>query len=251
MKQGNPETPGVVVGGVITTLACLGFLVVLLADVLALGIDKMNGGYALMLLGVFFAIMGGVVTWVYAWRAAVWKRIMSGEGRLAHWVYAARRYEQEQEKVYRREKSEKSALFVITTVLIVVIGGVVFMPAYINEDIRSPWVFMGYLGIIPLIAFFAYVLPWLNYRARSRRPMEAIIAKDGLVLFGDFHPFRGVLQALVGVELKEGAKGETEVVFSIRYLSRVGWFGYTVYTVGVPVPEGELGAARGIVEALN
>jgi drug/metabolite transporter (DMT)-like permease len=149
MNLSNPETTGVVVGGMITALACLGLLVLLLADTLALEIDMMNGGYALMLLAVFFAITGGVVTWVYAWRAGRLRRILGGEGRLAHWTYPARRYEQQQEKIYRREKSEKGGLFVITTILLVVIGGVVFVPAYISEDIRSPWVFLVYLGIIP------------------------------------------------------------------------------------------------------
>lgn len=246
MNHRNPEITGVVVGGVITALAVLGLVILFLADALALGIDMMNGGYALMLLAVFFAITGGVVTWVFAWRAAILSRILGGEGCLAHWTYPAARYEQQQQKVYQREKSEKSGLFIITTILIVVIGGTVIVPAYISEDIRSPWVFLGYLGFIPLIAFFAYVQPWLNFRAHRGRPMDAIIACEGLVLFGDFHPFKGVLQSLVGVELKEGK--QAEIVFSIRYLSRLGWFSYPVYTVGVLVPEGELEAARKIVE---
>lgn len=60
MNRRNPETTGVMVGGVITAAAGLGFVVLLLADVLALGIDMMNGGYARMLLALFFAITGGV-----------------------------------------------------------------------------------------------------------------------------------------------------------------------------------------------
>jgi hypothetical protein len=234
----NLKITGVVVGGVITGLACLGFAILLLAE----GIDRMNGGYALMLFAVFFAITGGVTTWLYAWRAAILKRILGGEGRLGRWTYPARQYEQEQEMIYRREKSEKSGLFTITTILLVAIGGCVFMPAYLNGDIRSPWVFLGYLGIILLIAFFAFGLPWLNYRSRRRRPMEAIIGREGLVLYGGFHPFKGALQSLVGVELKE-----SEVVFSLRYLSRLSWFSYPVYTVSVPVPEGELETAQKIV----
>jgi hypothetical protein len=249
MNQRNSETTGVLVGVVITALAGVSLLVLLLAGALALEIDMMKVGYGLMLLALFFTITGGVVTGVYARRAARLKRILAGDGRLAHWTYPARRFEQQQEKIYRREVSDKGGLFVITTLLLVIIGGVVFVPSYINGDIRNPWVFLAYLGIIPLIAFFAFALPWLNYRARHGRPAEAIIAREGLVLFGDFHPFKGMLQSLVGVELQEGPPAE--IVFSLRFLSRVGWFSYTVYQVSVPVPEGELAAARRLVDQLE
>ena len=46
--QGNRETTGVIVGGLITGLACLAFVILLLADELALGTDRMSGRYAML-----------------------------------------------------------------------------------------------------------------------------------------------------------------------------------------------------------
>jgi hypothetical protein len=239
-QTANRETTGMLVGGVITGLACLVFVILLLADKLDPGIDRMSSRYA-MLLAIFIAIIGGVVTCVYAWRASCVKRILNGEGRLSHWTYPAWRYEQELEKNYRCEISEKGKLFMITTMVVMVVGGIMFVVAYINEDFHTAWASLGFLGIIPVSAFFAFGLPWLHYRFR-RRPMEVIIAWDGLMFYGDFHPLLSGSQAVKRVELKE-----SEIVFSIRYLIRLSRSYRPVYTVSVPVPEGKLKTADEIV----
>ena len=243
----NPEKKGLVVGLVILFIASVVLLIPVLADqgILPLKVDMMGAGYAIMCFAGFGLLMGVVIAVVYGMRMATLNKILEG-GQLAHWVYGDIQFEQHQEKDYREASANRKVLFIVTSVLILVIGGIIFIPAMISGDIDSPWWLIGFYCLIPVLAFFAFVLPARSYGARHGRPREVYIADAGLYQYGQLHPFRSAISKLVQVKLKEGA--EPALAFTIRTISSVGVFHFEHYTVEAPVPAGQIDTARQIVQ---
>jgi len=240
----NRQRTGIWIG---VGIALMGLVGIVLPPLL--GVDGMNGAYALACLGVFFLIIGLVTALVFAQRARLLGRILAGDGILARWAYSDVQGQQQVESEYQRAAGQNRALFLIMLFWFVLIaGGLIGYDYYRHGDVN--WPFAGsMLGIVLLLGAVAWLAPGLRRRQARRASQEVIISRSGLVLSGAFYTWAGPLNRLTEVSFSEGP-GQPELEFSIR---SANWLGSSSATevVRVPVPAGQLEAARQVVVELS
>ena len=239
----NSEITGRTVG-LVLTLA--GVLLIILPPVA--GIDGFEAGFGLQFLGLFLLVCGLVTAGIFAHRVRRLESMLRGQEVLAHWVYDphVQREQAERELATTRGRNWLmllivAVLLIACTVLFVIIG---FME---GEEDNMPAFVAIMLGVLVVVAFFALVMPTLQYRRALRSGGEAIIAANGLYMSGVLHTWQGPMAGMEGVDLVDDG-GQAWLLFNLRSLDRTGPMGYRRYTVEVPVPPGEEATARRVEE---
>jgi hypothetical protein len=224
--------------GVIITAA--GGLLILLPFLVNL--DMMGGGYALQFAGLFFILIGLVTAGVFSYRAVRLNSIISGKKLLARWIYDQAEVEEEAQRDRQGNKKVNRGLFLVMMgfMLVCIILFTVYGYAS-GEGDSMPWFIGGMVGVLLLLAAFAFGMPYVQYRRAVRSTHEAIIAANGLYVNGTLHTWDAPLAGLDGVSLAEENE-RVRLVFSLRYRTGVG--ATETYTVEVPVPYGQEQAAR-------
>ncbi len=240
MKTGrNSEITGLTVGLV---LAAVGGLLILLPALA--GMDMMGVGYALQFAGLFLLLSGLVTAGIFGQRAARLNSILSGKDLLAHWIYDLAQVEQRAQQDQQETKRENLSLFLVITgfMLACIILFAVYGYAS-GEGDNMPLFIALMVGVLLIVAVFAFGMPHVQYRRTMRSSHEALIAARGLYINGAVHIWNAPLASLDGVSLVEDGE-ETRLVFHLRY--RTGIAATETYTVDVPVPAGEEETARRI-----
>jgi hypothetical protein len=241
----NREKVGLWVGAVI---ALIGLAGIVLPSVL--GVDMMGAGYGLGCLGVFFVIMGLVTLVLYGLRYRTMARILSGDDLLARWTYSEPESRQQVEAEYADTSNRNRVLFLIMLFWFVVIGGAILAVDYAhNGELNGA--FAGImLGCVLLLGFVAWLAPRAKRRQARRATREVIISRLGFVLNDALYTWGSFASTLAGVGLDESPDGPA-LEFAIRYPSRMPLLAYSSQTVRVPVPPGQLAAARLVVRELG
>jgi hypothetical protein len=232
-----------IVGVIIAVAGGLLILLPFLAN-----LDMMRAGYALIVLGFFVVVVGLITAGMFGYRAARLKAMFSGKKLLAHWVYDPIQVEEQAQRDLRETKGRNRILFLIMAGFMV--ACIVLFTAYgylSGEGDSMPGFVRLMLGILLVLAAFAFGMPYLQYRRAMRSSHEAYIATNGLYINGALHTWNAPLAGLDDVSLVEDAEG-VRLVFNLRYRTRVGTTGYETYTVEVPVPRGEEETARRVEE---
>jgi uncharacterized membrane protein len=240
----NRQKTGLWIGVGIVLIGLAGIVVPSL-----MGVDGMSAGYALGCLGLFVVIVGLVTAFVYARRLQALKRILAGEGILAHWTYTEAQGKQQVAAQYKAAAGQNRALFLIMLFWFVLITGVLIAYDHSRSGEVS-WPFAGsMLGVVVLLAVVAWLAPRLQRRQAQRAGQEVIICRGGLILSGAFYTWEGPLNRLGGVSFSEEPV-EPALEFSIRSAS---WLGSSSATevVRVPVPADQLETARQVVVELS
>ncbi len=205
-------------------------------------LDMMSGGYALQFVGLFLTLGGLITAGIFGHRAARLNSIFSGEKMLAHWVYDPTQVEKQAQRDRRETKSANLVrLLVIAGFMLACI---VLFAAYgyaSGQGDSMPWFIGAMVGVLLLLAAFAFGMPYIQYRRAVRSSHEAVIAANGLYVNGALHIWNAPLAALDRVSLVEDG-AEARLVFHLRY--RTGIAAAETYTVEVPVPPGQEETAR-------
>jgi hypothetical protein len=246
----NRERTGVRAGIVI---ALIGVALMIVPSVS--GMNMMNGGYALQFIGLFVGLVGLVVFLVYRPRAAAFKRIVAGDGQLAHWTVAPAQVQQEAAAEMAETYAMNRGLFLITTVLIVVIGVPVLVVPMWGDLVRgsdpiAAVVLLCYFSIIPLLGLFAWGMPRLAYRHALQDGAHVYVTGEGVFFHGAFHTWKTPFAKLLAVRYACDRRPHT-LEFDIRYLTRLGVIHYETTTVRVPVPPGEERQAEKVLGHFN
>lgn len=223
MKQ-NPERKSSIISLVI---AAIGVIVMFLPAIL--GIEGIDGGYAIILLGVVVIITGIVAFIIYTWRANKLDAMLGGKNLLVHWTYSQDEWQRYTERAHEDKKSASRILFYIISGFALATG----IGFFIKDPDSGKYVFLAMLGLIFLMGIIAYVTTMLDYRRNKKNLGEAYIARDGLFLNGVLHTWKGLATRLDTVVYEEEAQS---LVFTYVALDRVGLH---PYTVRVPVPQGQ------------
>ena len=242
----NPEAAGWVAGVVLTAV---GVLLTLLPTLL--GMDMMGGGYALLLVGFFVILMGMITTGMFLYRAARLQAILAGKNLLAHWVYDPDQARDQAQKDLQDTRARNRALFLVMAFFLLACVVLFTAIGVLSGEGDNMPTFIGLmLGVLALLAAFAFGMPGVQHRRAMRSSHEAYIATNGLYLNGALHTWNAPLAGLDDVSYVEDGHG-VRLVFHLRSLTRVGWVRYEPYSVEVPVPRGEEGAAREVAQLLG
>jgi len=126
--------------------------------------------------------------------------------------------------------------------------GVIALAVFIIFALFDPdtWriMLMALLGLMALLTIFAFLVPWLNYKARKKSSYELYLSKNGVYIGGSFHVW-GFLRS----KLEEAAFDEKkmQVILDYSYLTRTGPSNEMVH---IPVPPSKIDAAKKAVEKL-
>ncbi len=239
--QRNPEMSGVLAGA---GLIAAGLLLILLP--LLIGLDGMDGGFALQFGGFFLVVAGLVTAVVFGLRARRFRAILAGRELLAHWTYPPELVRAQAQRDLQEEKRRNRILLLLVAgwtlacvVLFVAIG------FWEGQQDDMPLFVAIMAGVLLLVAAFALAMPYLHHRRARRSSGEAYIAANGLFLNGALHTWDPPLGGLDGVSLVEDGD-QARLVFRLRALSRTDATLYQHYSVEVPVPPGEEPTARRI-----
>jgi len=242
MKRRNPQARVALIWVLIATLGAAGIILPT-----ALGMDGMGGGYAVAFVSGFVALCGIIVAAIFAARARVLGRLLSGHGVLAHWTYPAEDRAEHVDKELAEERKGSWTLFFIIAAFSVVIG-VGFL---IADPDAGRFVFLLLLGVVALLALVAALAPRVRHRKRRRAIPEAIVSPEGAYVFGVLHTWRLLGARGEGAEVAQGKKPVLRVTYSAPFLYGRFFLGRQTYTVLVPIPQGEEDRAQSILRTLR
>ena len=231
MKQ-NPERKSSIVSLVIATLG-----VVIMFVPAILGMEGIEGGYAIVVLGIVVLITGIVAAVVYTWRAKKLDAMLSGENLLVHWTYSQDEWQRYTERAHEDKKSASKILFFIISGFAIATG----IGFFIKDPDSGKYVFLAMLGLIVIMGLVAYLTTMLDYRRNKKNLGEAYISRDGVYLNRVLHTWKGLATHLDNVVYEEEAQS---LVFTYIALDRIGLHSYTV---SVPVPEGQKAKASEVL----
>ena len=242
MESSNQHTiknkPGTI--AIIFTIFLFGFIFLIFLPPI-IGLEGMDGGFALILVSVFLAILSLIVAIIYFQLAQKFKRITSGDSFIAHWRYEREEWLKFTEKEYNYEKNKNRMLLLFIGVIALVVF-IIF--SLVNHD---SWLIMVmvWLGLMAILSIFAFLVPWLNYKARKKSSYELYLSKNGVYIGGSFHVW-----GFLGSKLEEAVLDEKEmqIILNYSYPTRTGSSSEIVH---IPVPPSKIDAAKKAVEKLS
>jgi hypothetical protein len=199
-----------------------------------IGLEGMNGGFAVSVLSFFFAITSLIVTLVYYRLARRFENILSGENLIAHWSYGREEWLQFTDKEYAYEKGKKRMLLVVMAIIIFVVF-VIF--SIIHPDTSKIMIFTA-LGLAALLAVFAFLVPWINYINRKKTPGEMYLSKNGIYIGGNFHVW-----GFLGSRLEKAGFDASDMMITLEY-NYPTRTGMSTEIVHVPVPAAKIEEAK-------
>jgi MFS family permease len=220
----------------IITAACFAF--VFIPGIV--GVDGMQGGYAISFVSFFLGIVGIVVVVIYAQLASILSRLLRGEGLLAHWIYTSEKWMDYAKKEYVEEKTEKKGLFIVVSGFALFFG---FLFWALDPE-NGIFVFYVMLGLIAVCAFAWQFTAWNTCRQNKRATGEVYIGKDAVYLNRRFFTWRLFGSSLTSVTL-ENKRGLTMLIFTYSALT---FPGPQIYNVRVPVPKNQEETAKNIAK---
>ncbi len=237
-KSRNPARGGVMAGAIISAVGAAACLYPFVGD-----IDMMNGGFALVFIGGIVLITGLITLGVFLAQSSSAARMQSGTDVLAHWQYAETEQQAATEQAYDAYRGDNRVLLMIVAGFIVACTVLFSLISVADSgEVNGPFILIM-LGVLLLIAFVAVLAPRAAHRQATQAAPEAIIARNGLILFGAQHTWGSLWSKLQKVEIVNGGNG-AQLQFTICYLTRASVLMYTTYTVNVPIPPGREGEAQ-------
>ena len=221
-----------------TGILILGLIIIFIPSMI--GLDGFDGGYALSMGGVFIAFMGLVAAIIYFRLAASLDRITRDENILAHWTYTTEEWKQYTEKEHRDDASAKRNLFFLVAIIAAVVG-IIFYAVVRENPLLIALIILGIIAIAGLSAYFSTLATYLN---NKKHLGETYLALDGVYLNRQVHIWKGMGNRLEEITFDNEMQDGSRMV--ITY-SSPGTNARNSYTVRIPVPPGQEGAAQSIV----
>lgn len=205
-----------------------------------MGMDGMNGGFAVSLIAFFLAIVFLIVSIVYYPLSKRSGRMLELQNILVHWEYEKKKWLEHAGKEYLEEKKQKRFLAAL-------ISGITFIVAlFFIIFQRDTWMVMGivFLSITLLMFFLAWITPLAGYKKSRKISPEAIISQNGAYLTGQFHYWN-----ILTSKLKDAVFEPSLMLVIIIYTYSTNT-GESSYELKIPVPAGKEKAAEEAVREL-
>ncbi len=192
-----------------------------------LGIDGMDGGYAISVMAGFVAFMALLVVGIYMQRAKRFDEIAAGTDRIAAWQCDAALWQLFVSTDYQAEAQAKRSLFFYVSAISAVVGFVMFLLT------QEALFLLIIAGLIALLAIVALLVPDLRRNKLKNSGPIVIIGHKGLIVGKMFHYWSHFGARLESVELHNSDHLKI-LSFNYTYPSR---HGRQTETARVPVPE--------------
>jgi hypothetical protein len=208
-----------------------------------IGIDGMNGGYAMIMFGIFIALVGIISVIVFLRMASLQDTLLKEGNILVHWTYPPDEWRRFVEKEHSEDAAARKSLFLLIAGITVIVGLILW---FLSPDTHLVTIWIV-LGIILVIGITAVLSTWAVYRWNKNHPGEIYIARDGAYFSGRLHVWKGLGTRLEKIDLEDSARSQRIVVnySSPNYLTR------NSYEVRIPVPPGQEEAARKVVSQIR
>jgi hypothetical protein len=207
--------------------------------------DMMNGGYALVIMAGFAAMSCLVTALVYLPLARNFDQLFAGDGVIAEWRFDPEAWRQFTDSDFAEESGAKKGLWWMVSIIIVVVSGGFVL---VQQDEASVWVAGAMLGVIVLLRIVATVTPRLSRRAHQLNGGRILIGRNGVWQGGVHHAWNTAGSRLERVGLgADEATGRPWLVLTYSYPTRAGM---EETAIRLPVPDGNLGEAHRVTEAL-
>ncbi len=207
-----------------------------------LGVDGMDGGYAISFVAAWIAISGLVIAWFFWRRAARLDELLKGQDLIAHWTYTPAEWQAYAGTELRQQTRENTGLLILMAVMCLVMG--VFFWALDPE--AGFFVFLAMVALIIILALAAFGIPHLTRLRREHAPGEAWISDRAVYFDGVYYPFKSGLMRLTGVEL---AQDEDSTISCLHFhIYHIAYAGIQSRTLRVPVPIGYKEEAQTLLE---
>lgn len=233
----NPQRKYIWISLGFSLLGALMILAVNVAD-----IDMMNGGGALILVGLLFFFTGLPVAVMFYRRYRLLEDILQGRGVLAHWRYEPElwaRYAGEEEL---RDAADKKWLFMVVAIFALLAGGFFYI---MDPGGGGPITLAVCCGLIVVIGLVAVGSHRWSARRNRTGSHEAYISAQGLYFNRMLHSWHHINTWLDSVRIVSARVPCIEFIYS--YPSKSGM---QSATVNVPIPAGEMEAAQKIAAYL-
>lgn len=207
-------------------------------------VDVMNGGGAMLLVGLLLFIMGWVIFALFRKRALLLDRMLQGKELLAYWEYSPEEWSDFTKEAFEERKSANKATFLLIAVISVVVMGLFMLAMGFDEASLLVGAFM--LGFLVLLGGVAALSAWLPYRRRRRLSRgRVLIAQKGLWVEGDLHEWITIGNRLEAVVYESADK---RLLFRYSAMNRTG---RQYLDVSLPVPSGKEKQAQQLLTAFG
>ncbi len=213
----------------------------------ALEMDGMGGGYAIAFVSGFVALCGLITVAVYAVRARILGRLLSGTGVLVHWTYP----EAERADHTRKELAEEKKASWMLLLLIAGFSLLIGLGFLIADPDAGRFVLLVLAGVVALLTIVAALAPRIRHARRRRAAPEAFVSREGAYVLGMLHTWRLLGAHVEGAQVTEGQKPVLRVAYSAPVIYGRFFLSRQSYTVSIPVPRGEEDRARDAARAIE
>jgi Ca2+/Na+ antiporter len=206
-----------------------------------LGMDGMNGGFALSVLFGFLFVTALIVAFIYRKLATQFDTIISGQNVLVHWKYTDDEWQKFTQLDFEADKQIKKSMFYIIAGFAIFFG--ILFP--ILDPDNGFVVTYVMLALIVVIAIVAYISVRQQHNRNTKNKGEAIISMKGILINKQLHSW-----SILGAKLENVTIKEEQVPIMEFTYSAITNRGRSEYSVRVPIPEGEMATAREIINRI-
>lgn len=203
-------------------------------------VDIMDGGGALIMVGLLFFFTSIPVAVMFNKRAKLYDSFAQGRDVLVHWRYTPDLWSEYGEEEEVRDAYRKKMLF-FTIAGFAIFFGALFL--ILDPEGGGPATFLAMVGLVAIIGITAFISIRMAARRNRAGNAEVYISPDGLYLNRVLHSWGHINTRLESVRIVSARVPVIEFVYS--YPSRAGM---QSVIVNVPIPGGEIPAAQRLVE---
>ena len=201
-----------------------------------IGLNGMDGGFAVSFIAGFMVIVGVIVILFYLQRAKQMDKILAGEGKIVLWRYSREEWNRFVTADFEDEKKIKNSLFRV----IVVVSLIVCL--FLMILLRDPLIILIVAGIVLLVSIPAYWAPRYRHRKLLQSEPVALIAENGVIVGQMFHLWVKQGASLDSVSINTKVfPNQLEFTYSMP-----ARHGRQETVARVPVPSGQSDTAIGI-----
>lgn len=244
MNEPEPEqympNPEKLYAAITTGIAFLAAVLIFLPG--WIGIDGMDGGYALSFISTWIALSAALVAWYFWWRASQLDRLIAGETALAHWQYTPAEWQAFTGTELIEQTRENRGLWFFMAGMCLLLGALFWL----FDREAGLFVLLVMAGVTVVLAAAAFGLPRLRYTRRQSRPGEAWLSPSAVYFDGVFVPWNLWESRLDKVDWQE-ATGTAPACLRFHLVHIVS-IGIQVQTLRVPVPHGRTEEARALLD---
>jgi len=204
-----------------------------------IGLDGMDGGFAIGFVSFFMGIVSLVVIFIYTSRARQLDSILSGEGRLAVWHYQPDEWKRFVERDFAEQKIVNRSIFYLIAGISIVVG---ILLTIVYQDILMAEII---LGLIAFLAIIAFITPYFRLNKLRKSTQLVIISEKGAVIGKMVHLWEKLGASLDKVSWNDQNPGTVMIEFTYSMPSRNG---RDQQVARVPVPEGKKAEARQVFD---